>query len=112
MTVYWLSLQREQVVPNLGNSWPPAPGSTVLRIPPEVAMIVTSGAVIVYGEPGTPGRTWWIVDQIIPPQDAGPVDEALAAQIPGSVLETVPAEPTPEPPIEPLPHAAMAAEPE
>jgi hypothetical protein len=109
-TIYWISLQREHVVAYLGTAWPPTPGDTVLRIPPDVAMIVSSGAVIVYDTPGMPGRTWWIVDQIIPPQDAGPVDESLAAQIPGSTLETVPAEPDPEPPVDPYPSAAAAAE--
>lgn len=98
MTVAYVQLPRDEVLPYLGPNWPPAPGTTVLRCPTPAG--VTDGAVIVYGSPGRPGTTWWLIDSVIPPQDAGLVGEQLAALIPESLLETLPAE-DPEPPPPP-----------
>lgn len=95
-TVVYLAMPRDEVIPYLGPKWPPAEGATVLRCPNQAG--VTDGAVIVYQVEGKPGTTWWLVDGVIPPQDAGPVDEALAALIPESVLETPEPAPPPTPP--------------
>lgn len=95
-TVVYVSMPRGQVIPYLGPAWPPAEGSTVLRCPAPAGG--TDGAVIVYETEGMPGTTWWLVDSVIPPQDAGPVGEQLAALIPESVLETVPTTPPDTPP--------------
>jgi hypothetical protein len=101
MTIVYVQLPREDVIPYLGPNWPPEAGVTVLRCPNPAG--VTDGAVVVYTTPGRPGTTWWLVDSVIPPQDAGPVDEALAALIPESVLEVLDSEPVeePAPPTEP-----------
>lgn len=95
MSVSYIPLAREEVVSYLGPAWPPAADATVLRVPTEPG--VTDGAVVVYAIEGRPGVTWWLVDGIVPPQEAGPVDEQLAAQVPGSELVT------PEPVEDPTP---------
>lgn len=103
-TVVYVPMPREQVLPYLGPAWPPAAGSTVLRCPTPAG--VTDGAVIVYEVDGMPGTTWWLVDSVIPPQDAGPVGEQLAALIPESALETVP---TPDPETPPQTSSGVSA---
>ncbi|PVE04665.1 hypothetical protein [Streptomyces scopuliridis] len=87
-TVTYLSLLRAAVIRSLGPAWPAPVGSTQLRIDP--AAEVTDGAVVVYETEGMPGTTWWLVDGVVPSQDAGLVTEQLAALVPGSVLETIP----------------------
>lgn len=101
MSVVYVPMPRDTVLSYLGPSWPPAPAALLLRVPESAA--VTDGAVNVYEFEGRPGVTWWLVDGAIPPQDAGPVDEALAALVPGSVL--VEQEPPPEPETPPITHA-------
>lgn len=86
-TITLLALPREEVLTYL-DTWPPAPGTTVVRVDP--AGGVTDGAVMVYTTPGRPGVTWWMVDGLIPPQGAGAGGEELAALIPGATVEQVP----------------------
>ncbi|MEU0370639.1 hypothetical protein ABZ070_10300 [Streptomyces sp. NPDC006283] len=106
MTVAYIPIDRTEVVSYLGSSWPPAATATFLRVPTEQG--VTDGAVVIHEVEGQPGITWWLVDGIIPPQDAGPVDEALAALVPGSALET-PAPQDEEPPGPPAGGFATSA---
>ncbi|MEU0157934.1 hypothetical protein ABZ154_03575 [Streptomyces sp. NPDC006261] len=94
-TVTVFDLPRDLVVGLLGAAWPPAPGSTVVRIDPAAG--VTDGGISVYTTPGRPGTTWWLVDGVIPPQGAWVGGEVLAALIPGAVAELIPV-PEPEPP--------------
>lgn len=96
VTVTVFALPREDVLSYLGPSWPPAPGSTVVRIDP--ATEVTDGGVSVYETPGRPGITWWLVDGVIPPQGAWVGGDVLAALIPGAVAELIP---EPEPGVPP-----------
>lgn len=95
--VAYIPLPREDVVSYLGQAWPAPSDATVLRVDPEQG--VTDGAVTIASEfPGMPGILWWLIDGVIPPQSVGPVTEALAAQIPGSVLVVPPEPPEPSPP--------------
>lgn len=82
------AMDRDEVITYLGASWPVPTDATVLTLPPDTG--ITDGAVAVYPLPGRPGQTWWAVDGQIPPQPAGTPDEALAALLPGSVLQTPP----------------------
>lgn len=95
VTVTVFDLPRDLVVGLLGAAWPPAPGSTVVRIDPAAG--VTDGGISIYETPGRPGVTWWLVDGVIPPQGAGAGGEELAALIPGAVAELIPI-PEPESP--------------
>ncbi|MEU3700987.1 hypothetical protein AB0E82_02040 [Streptomyces anulatus] len=95
VTVAVFALPHDVVVGLLGSSWPPAPGSTVVRIDPAAG--VTDGGVSVYATPGRPGITWWLVDGVIPPQGAWVGGDVLAALIPGAVAEYIPI-PEPESP--------------
>lgn len=93
--VVYVQLDREQAIQNLGSHWPVPADATVLRCPAPGG--VTDGAVVIYERPGRPGVTWWLVDNIIPPQGAGTPDAHLASLIPESELIV------PEPVEDPLP---------
>lgn len=97
MTTTLLPLPREDVVAALGNALPIPATAPVLRVNPAAG--VTDGAVIISLDPTRPGALWWLIDGVVPPQAAGPVDEGLADLIPGSVLEVPPPpDREPEPP--------------
>lgn len=85
---------RDEVTRNLGPAWPAPPTAALLTLPPDALDTngnpFATGAVAVFPVPGRPGRTWWAVDSQIPPQQAGTPDDALAAMLPGSVLQTPP----------------------
>lgn len=94
------AMDRDEVIGYLGGVWPPPADAPTLLLPPDCG--ITCGAVAVYPIPGRPGRAWWAVDSLIGPQTAGTPDEALAALLPGSVLQG-PADPPDEPPPPPFP---------
>ncbi|MET7560563.1 hypothetical protein ABZS95_10200 [Streptomyces sp. NPDC005479] len=99
MSVTLLALPRDDVAAYLGPAWPVPADAPRLRLPADSG--ITDGALIVYATPGQPGTTWWVIDGVVPPQDAGPVGEELAALAPGSVLETPPTpDPDPTPPLQ------------
>lgn len=96
MTVF-TPAPRDEVLAALGASWPPPPGSVLLRLPADAGM--TDGTVSVYPVPGRPGTAWLATDGVIPPQAAGAPDDALVALIPGSTLDIVAGtDPPPEAP--------------
>ncbi|MFE0329072.1 hypothetical protein ACFW08_20265 [Streptomyces sp. NPDC058960] len=90
MTVTFVQMPRADVVSYLGTSYPPQPGATVEHV--AFLSDVAHGALSVQSG-GQPGTTWWVVDGVIGPQDAGPLP-----QLDGDELETVP-DPSAEPPI-------------
>jgi len=92
MKVTFTPLPREEVLAALGRHWPPAPGTTVIRH--GYLAEVTTGALAVHEDDDRPGTTWWVVDGVIPPQDAGP-----APLLPGDRPETVPASAVDAPPL-------------
>ncbi|TJZ55613.1 hypothetical protein FCH28_09750 [Streptomyces piniterrae] len=96
MPPIYVPLDRDEVVRCLGNRLPPRVGRPVLRVPTDAE--VQTGGVCVFPIEGRPGYLYYLLDGLIVEQDAGPVDEALAALIPGSVLETVPGDIPPETP--------------
>lgn len=94
MRITYNELPREEMLTALGPHWPARPGATVALIGEVVA--VTHGAVTVHGSDGHPGTTWWAVDGLIVPQDAGP-----PPSLPGCPVATVP-DPVPAtPPLTP-----------
>ena len=98
MKVTYVAMPREEVVTVLGPHWPPQPGALVSPIGAFVA--IEHGAVAVHEAEGQPGTTWWAVDGLIVPQDAGP-----APSLPGVVLNQLPALAHEAPPPEPSPAA-------
>lgn len=74
-------MPRDEVLSYLGPNWPPRPGAVVVRV---TALGIENGAVTVYAVEGQPGMTWWAVDGLIPPQDAG-----LPPDLPDCPLETI-----------------------
>lgn len=90
MKVTYTELPRDEVVAALGPHWPPRPGVTIVRI----RAAITNGAAAVHGVNAKPGCTWWVVDGLIVPQDAGP-----PPQLPGSQLVTVPQPAADAPPL-------------
>jgi hypothetical protein len=96
---------RDAALQRLGTAWPPEPGATVVRLPPDAP--ITDGAVILRPADDQPGITWRAVDSLIVTQPAGSADEALAALIPGSALETIPG--PDEPPAPPVPTTSDSA---
>jgi hypothetical protein len=90
----YIALSRDDVISYLGRAWPPRPGQPCLTIADEAG--ITDGVAVVYPVDGQPGTCWWVVDRLIPTQDAGTPDEALAALLPGSVLGAIPS-PGPDP---------------
>ncbi|MFF8447874.1 hypothetical protein ACF06Q_09255 [Streptomyces leeuwenhoekii] len=89
MTVMYTQMPREDVVSYLGRAWPPQPGTTVERV--RFLSDVAAGGVSV--QVSGPGRTWWVVDGLIVPQDAGPLPE-----LEGDELITLPPAEEPEAP--------------
>ncbi|PWI08328.1 hypothetical protein DIZ27_23095 [Streptomyces sp. NWU339] len=83
MRITFVELPRDEVLAQLGPHWPARPGATVALIGEAVA--VTHGAVAIHTTDGQPGRTWWAVDGLIVPQDAGPLPD-----LPGCPVATVP----------------------
>jgi len=81
--VTFIPLPRADVISYLGRSWPARPGATVERVlsVPDA----TDGALAVRPDGDRPGTTWWVVDGLIVPQDAGPLP-----QLEGDQLETIP----------------------
>ncbi|MEU7431088.1 hypothetical protein AB0B07_09555 [Streptomyces sioyaensis] len=96
MPPIFVPLDRDEVVRCLGDRLPPRVGWPVLRVPTDAE--VQTGGVCVFPREGQPGWLFYLLDGLIAEQDAGAVDEALAALIPGSVLETVPGDIPPESP--------------
>ncbi|MGA5506826.1 hypothetical protein [Streptomyces umbrinus] len=93
MNVTFEPMPREDVLGHLGPHWPPAPGSTVVRVLNPVD--VTNGAITVREADDKPGVTWWVVDGLLVPQGAGP-----AVLLPGCALETVPEPAASAPPLD------------
>lgn len=92
MKITYTPTPREDALTALGPHWPARPGATVARVGEVVA--ITHGAVSVLGVDGQPGTTWWAVDGLIVPQDAGPLPE-----LPGCPLATVPVPTADAPPL-------------
>jgi hypothetical protein len=90
--VTYTELPRDEVLATLGPHWPPPPGAAVALIGETVA--VTHGAVAVHDTDDQPGTTWWAIDGLIPPQEAGP-----APVLPGCPLATVPEPAVVHPPL-------------
>lgn len=94
MRVTYTELPRDEVLTALGPHWPPRPGTAVVRH--RYLVNVTDGALTVREDDDRPGTTWFVVDGLIVPQDAGP-----PPYFPGDQAETVP-DPTPAtPPLTP-----------
>lgn len=91
MRITHVPLPREEAVRYLGACWPPQPGALVTRVG---AVGIDHGAVAVHLVDDEPGTTWWAVDGLIVPQDAGPIPE-----LPDCPRETVPEQTPPQPPI-------------
>ena len=96
--ITFIPLPRDEVISYLGRSWPARPGATVERVlsVPDA----TDGALAVRPDGDRPGTTWWVVDGLIVPQDAGP-----PPLLPGCPLETLPAPAAGSPPFTPVPDA-------
>lgn len=90
---------QDEVVTYLSRWWPIPNNATLLLL--DTDHTAFTGAVGVYPVPGRPGTTWWAVDGVIPPQPIGTPTQALAAMLPGSVLQTPPPPPAgdPSPPL-------------
>ncbi|MFJ8144686.1 hypothetical protein ACIQ6R_06375 [Streptomyces sp. NPDC096048] len=89
MTVMFTEMPREDVVTYLGSAWPAAAGSTIER----VAFLSEGAHGGVSVQTDGPGITWFVVDGVIVPQDAGPLPE-----LEGDELVTLPAAVEPEQP--------------
>ncbi|WIC88820.1 hypothetical protein SEA_ONIONKNIGHT_13 [Streptomyces phage OnionKnight] len=87
--ITFTEMPREDIVTYLGQAYPPAPGTTVERV--RFLSELASGGVGV--QTSGPGTTWWVVDGVIVPQDAGPLPE-----LEGDELITLPPEETTPPP--------------
>lgn len=92
MRITYTPLPRDEVLVSLGPHWPPAPGAVVARIGAVVA--IDHGAVAIHTAEGLPGMTWWAVDGLIVPQDAGP-----PPALPGCPVDTVPSPAVDTPPL-------------
>lgn len=90
MRITYTELPRDEVLAALGPHWPARPGAVVALVGEVVA--ITHGAVAVHDATDRPGTTWWAVDGLIVPQDAGP-----PPSLPGCPLATV-HEPAPDAP--------------
>lgn len=90
MTVMFTQMPREDVISYLGRAWPAPPGSTVERV--SFLSEVAHGALSV--QVGSrPGTSWWVVDGVMVPQDAGPLPE-----LEGDQMITLPADDPGTPP--------------
>ncbi|GGS82011.1 hypothetical protein [Streptomyces griseoviridis] len=84
-------MPREDVISYLNGSWPAKAGATIER----VAFLSETAAGGVSVQSGSePGITWWVVDGVIIPQDAGPLPE-----LEGDELITLPPEEPSTPPV-------------
>lgn len=92
MTVMFTQMPREDVISYLGASWPAQPGTTVEHV--EFLSDAADGALSIQNG-SQPGTTWWVVDGLIVPQDAGPLP-----QLEGDELATVPDTQSDTPPID------------
>ncbi|MEU6229985.1 hypothetical protein [Streptomyces sp. NPDC047042] len=95
MTITFTVMPRADAVSYLSSRWPAQPGATVEHVAflsglAHGALSVQSGS--------QPGTTWWVVDGLIVPQDAGPLPE-----LDGDVLETLPPDDPESPPNSLLP---------
>lgn len=101
MTVMFTQMPREDVVTYLDRSYPPAAGSTVERV--RFLSETACGGVAV--QTSGPGTTWWVVDGVIVPQDAGPLPE-----LEGDELITLPNEEPTQPPMTDFDPAPLSAD--
>lgn len=101
MTATYVLLDRAEVVLCLDRRIPAQAGRPMLRVPADAE--VQTGGVAVHRIEGQPGMLWYLLDGCIYEQDAGPLDEALAACIPGSELTVVPGDIPPDTPPSPYP---------
>jgi len=92
VTVTFIQMPREEVIGYLGPAWPARPGSTVERV---AFLSETAHGAVSVQEGSRPGTTWWAVDGVLVPQDAGPLP-----QLEGDEMRTIPAEQPEAPPIE------------
>lgn len=93
MRITHTEMPRDEVLAALGPHWPPLPGASVALISEVVA--ITHGAVAVHDTNNGPGTTWWAVDGLIVPQDAGP-----PPQLPGCPIDTIPQPTADAPPLD------------
>lgn len=97
MRITYTPLPREEVLAALGPHWPPQPGAPIVCVGDVIGF--THGAVAVHDNEDRPGTTWWAIDGLIVPQDAGP-----PPAVPGCPTDTVPAPETEHsPPVDPAP---------
>ncbi|MCI3153228.1 hypothetical protein ELQ39_15955 [Streptomyces sp. GB4-14] len=102
MTVMFTEMPREDVITYLGRAWPAPPGATVERV--RFLSEHAHGGVSVQSG-SQPGMTWWVVDGLIVPQDAGPVP-----RLEGDEVYDLPPDDSPtEPPLD-LAAAPLSAE--
>ncbi|MEV5659797.1 hypothetical protein [Streptomyces flaveolus] len=94
MTVMFTQMPREDVISYLGSAWPAQPGATV----EPVAFLTETAHGGVSVQTNGPGVTWWVVDGVIVPQDAGPLPE-----LDGDTVVTLPPEEPQTPPYTPVP---------
>lgn len=92
MRVTYTLMPRDEVLGCLGPHWPPVPGALVVRV--RSLADVTHGALSIHEDDDRPGTTWWVVDGLIVPQDAGP-----PPLLPGDQPETVPEPAVDAPPL-------------
>jgi hypothetical protein len=85
-------MPRQDVVGYLGAAWPAQPGETVERV--GFLSAVAHGALSVQTD--GPGITWWVVDGVMVPQDAGPLP-----RLEGDEMYAIPAEEPETPPTGP-----------
>lgn len=94
MRITYTEMPRAEVLAALGPHWPAAPGAAVALVGEVVA--ISHGAVAVHDDNDRPGTTWWAVDGLIVPQDAGP-----PPVLPGCPVATVPEPAVDAPPLAP-----------
>jgi hypothetical protein len=94
MRITYTETPRDEALAAIGPHWPAAPGSTVALVGEAVA--ITHGAVAVHQDDDQPGTTWWAVDGLIVPQDAGP-----PPTLPGVPVAAVPEPAADTPPLTP-----------
>ncbi|MFJ5675036.1 hypothetical protein [Streptomyces sp. NPDC093097] len=107
MPPIYVPLDRDEVVRSLDNRLPPRTGRPILRISADQE--TQTGGVCVFPAAGQPGYLFYLLDGVIVEQDAGAVDDTLAALVPGSVLEIVPGDLPPDSPPRDETWQAMAA---
>jgi len=92
MTVMFVQMPREDVISYLGPAWPAKPGATVERV---AFLSETAHGAVSVQEGSRPGITWFAVDGVLIPQDAGPLP-----QLEGDEMRVIPDEQPEEPPID------------